>query len=159
MSVAKRSCKGVFRMSRDFSPRMHWYAHTQFPDLHLSNIEYVVDGKSSMVYTEEELADRRKHVGVQVLASDLYGEIRKLLTDREFKEFDKTLLELANADMEGKDTSKFPKEMTDWYFNRHDHYYHEPNDREFMEYVRRTYRKNRNRADVRPKSDEADLVR
>ena len=128
-------------MSREFSPQIHWFAHLEFPDIHLNNIEFNFNGKTSLLYSEEELADRRKHEYVQVLASDIYKDIRSLMTDKEFEDFNGMLKDLVTADMEKKSLSSFPKEVVTWYRNDNNHYYHEPNDEEFIEYLERTYKK------------------
>lgn len=130
-------------MSRDFSPQMHWFAHKQFPDIHMSNIEMNFNGKKQMMYTDEDMEDRRKHEYVQVLASNIYSNIRNLMSDKEFESFNDTLKDLVTADMENKDLSKFPKEMVTWYRNDNNHYYCEPNDEEFMNYLTKTYSKNK----------------
>ena len=44
-------------MSREFSPQIHWFAHLEFPDIHLNNIEFNFNGKTSLLYSEEELAE------------------------------------------------------------------------------------------------------
>ena len=122
-------------MSRDFSPRMHWAAHLQNQDLYFTNIEYSFNGKKWLLYTEKELEDRRKHKALAVLGADIYKRLREELSDDEFEELNETLQELADNDFGGKETGSFPDKMTDWYYNRHAYYYHEPNDKEFMEYI------------------------
>ena len=126
-------------MSRDFSPQIHWFAHKQYPDIHMSNIEFEVNGKKWMRFSDEELADRRKHEYVQVLASDIYSEIRSMMSDKDFENFNIMLKNLVTADEEKKDLSSFPKEVVTWYRNDNNHYYHEPNDEEFLEYLQKTY--------------------
>lgn len=127
-------------MSKDFSPQIHWYIHLQYKDLHFNNVKITFDGKSRMVYTEEELADRKRHPALQVMASDIYNDIRKLLSNDQFEKLNNTLQALADADTSNKNTAEFPTEITDWYYNRHDHYYHEPNDAEFMEYIKNKFK-------------------
>ena len=141
-------------MSKDFSPQMHWFAHMKFPELHFSNIKMNFKGERWLVYTPEELEDRKKHPYVQVLASDIYGELRTVLTDKEFEDLNKTLQNLVESDISGKSTSSFPKEMTDWYFNTKDYYYHEPNDREFMEYIKREHKLQKDVTPVNLSPDE-----
>ncbi len=126
-------------MSKDFSPQMHWISYLRCPDIYLSNIMWTIDGKSFPMFTEDELADRRNHVAMQVLASDIYGKIRSLLSDEDFESLNGTLQKLVDADVCGGDMSAFPNEMLDWYFNRHDHYYHEPNDEEFLGFLEKFY--------------------
>ncbi len=123
-------------MGRDFSPREQWLAHRQFPDLHFSNIKFTDSaGRPEMLYTEEELRDRREHPHMQVLGADIYGSLRKALTDAQFGELEAMLGKLVAADMEGRDAPDVPEPVKCWYFNRHGHHYHEPNDDEFFEYI------------------------
>ena len=55
------------------------------------------------------------------------GNIKALLSPDDFEELCVMLKNLVEADMQNKPTSSFPAEVTDWYYNRHDYYYHEPN--------------------------------
>ncbi len=128
-------------MSKDFSPQMHWFAYLRFPEIYSSNITWTVGSESFPIYTEEELADRKTHIAVHVLGADIYKKIRKILSDEKFESLNGTLQKLAETDVSGGDMSVFPKEMTDWYFNRHDHYYREPNDEEFLNYLESSYAK------------------
>ncbi len=122
-------------MSRDFSPKICWEVNKQNPDLFISNIMFEINGKTSWMYTEDELADRRNHKVLQVLGADVYAPIRALLCEDEFEGLVKQLETLVQADEKGTGVSDFPEEMTTWFYNRHDHYYHEPNDEEFLEWV------------------------
>ncbi len=128
-------------MSRDFNPKVWWLINNsdQSRDCCLENIRYTVGDKSWNMYTEEELEDRRKHRYLVVTGPDVYKVLRKKLTDEAFEEFHKLLGEMIEDDDKGNDTSIYPKEMMDWYHNRHDHYYHEPNDEELMDYVLNNY--------------------
>ena len=128
-------------MSKDFSPQMHWMVHLRYPEIHFSNIEMNFNGKRWMRFTEEELADHRKHEVLWVLASDIYDDIKALLSPDDFEELCVMLKNLVEADTQNKSTSSFPSEVTDWYYNRHDYYYHEPNDKAFMEYLSNVYKK------------------
>lgn len=127
-------------MSRDFTPRMHFQTYMKFPEIYTSNITWVVGDKSTPFYTEEELEDRKAHIYVHVLGSDIYKNLRNILSDKKFEELNSLLKELVEADFDGKDTKHFPTEMTDWYFNRNGHYYHEPNDEEFLAYIEEKWR-------------------
>jgi len=122
-------------MSRDFSPREHWLMHMQFPDLHFGNIIVHYAGKEQPIYTEEELETHKRYPHIWVTGSDIFNSLKSVLSEDEFQKLDKTLEELAKADINHKSTSDFPKHITDWYFNRSNHYYHEPNDEEFMESI------------------------
>ena len=126
-------------MSRDFSPRMHWAVNMQYKDLYFSNIKYTYKDKTEWMYTGAELLDRKMHPYMHVLGADIYREIRDILSENDFDALDKELGKLVEADFSGKSTDGFPKEMTDWYYNKHNHYYHEPNDEEFMEYIKKRY--------------------
>ena len=128
-------------MSKDFSPQMHWFSYLRFPDMYTSNITWTINGKSFPMYSDEELADRKNHIAVQVLAADIYKKIRDILSNEKFETLNETLQKLAETDAAGSDTSAFPKEMTDWYFNRHDHYCREPNDEGFLSYLKSSYAK------------------
>ncbi len=128
-------------MSKDFSPQMHWFSYLRFPDMYTSNVTWTVGGESFPMYTEDDLADRKKHIAVHVLGTDIYKKIREVLSNDKFEALNETLRKLAETDVAGGDTSAFPKEMTDWYFNRHDHYYREPNDEEFLSYLESSYAK------------------
>ena len=85
--------------------------------------------------------DRRNHPHIAVLGIDIFTSLRKELSEEQFKDLDNTLEKMIETDFNKGDTAIFPQQMTDWYFNRHNHYYHEPNDQEFMEYIRSTYKK------------------
>ena len=126
-------------MSKDFSPQVHWMVHRRYPEIHLSNGEFHLKDGVKMLYTDEELADRRTHEYLQVMASDIYNDIKKLLSPAQFEKLNTLLKDLVEADMQNKSTSHFPEAVTTWYYNRHDHYYHEPNDNEFMEFLRTVY--------------------
>lgn len=123
-------------MSRDWSPRECWAVHLHDKDLFFSNIEIIVDGKSrGMWFTDEELEDRKTHKYVAVLCGGIYKKLRETITDDAFENLNRTLGELVDADFGGKGTSQFPSEMTTWYFNLKNHYYREPNNEEFLEYI------------------------
>ena len=130
-------------MSRDFAPCHHWAANLMYPDLYFSNIKMCFAGKEEWIYTEEELADRKTHPYIAVMGTDIYKTLREKLSEDRFKELNKALGELADADTNHRDTSRFPAEMVDWYYNRHGHYYHEPNDEEFLEYILTTIKEKR----------------
>ncbi len=134
-------------MSRDFSPRDHWLAEQQFNGLHFSNFIMHINGKEIPMFTDKELEDRKKHPHLAVLGADIYKPIREYLSDKEFEIFDNTLKHLIEADLENHDTSQFPKTLTDWYFNRYNHYYHEPNDAMLLVYIESTYQKGKIRAE------------
>lgn len=128
-------------MSRDFSPQQCWIVNNieHSKDLYLSNLRFFSNGEWHDMYTEEELADRKAHKYIAVLACDLYNKFKKVLSAEQFERLNNDLKELTDADTAGESTARFPKEMTDWYYNRNDHYYHEPNDEEFMEFVLKNY--------------------
>ena len=123
-------------MSRDFSPQMHWAAYTRFPEIYSSNVRMDFSGKSWNLYSDEEFADRMAHMVLHVLAADIYGEIRTLLAPSDFEALTAMLQNLVDADLRGDDLSSFPVEIVDWYTNSRNHYYHEPNDAEFLAYLR-----------------------
>ena len=124
-------------MSRDFSPQMHWGAYKVQPEIYTSNIEYHIKGqKPFSLYTEEELKDRVNHIAVHVTASGIYRQIRSMLSDESFEKLNTMIADLVKADFEGNNTFVFPKELCDWYFNRRDHYYHEPNDEELLSWIK-----------------------
>ena len=128
-------------MSRDFSPRECWYANKMSGcDAWLQNITYTYGGKTWDMYTEEELADRRLHKALAVLGADIYKAVKEMLNKKQFESFNKTLERLIEADESKGSLSGFPKEVTDWYFNRNGHYYREPNDEEMLEFLQRTYK-------------------
>ena len=129
-------------MSRDFSPRMHWAVFREYPEIYFSNYTFVntKTGTSVPMFTEEELADRKKHPVVHILASGIYGILRKTLTEDGFDDLNCEMQRLVEADMDGESTDGFPKELTDFYYNRHNHYYHEPNDEEFLVWARNHYK-------------------
>lgn len=124
-------------MSRDFSPREHWLAEKQFEGLHFSNIIMHIGDKKEPLYSEEELCDRKEHRYLAVLGADIYRLLREKLSEEQFSKLNDTLGKLVEADMNKGDCSIFPKEMVCWYYNKNNHYYHEPNDEEFMEYIER----------------------
>ena len=126
-------------MSRDFSPRECWYANKMSKcDAWLQNITYSYGGKSWDMYTEDELTDRRSHKALAVLGADIYKTVKEMLNEKQFESFNVTLEKLIAQDESNGCTSGFPKEITDWYFNRHNHYYHEPNDQELLEFLEKT---------------------
>ncbi len=123
-------------MSRDFSPRQHFMAHKAFPDLHFSNVIYKMeDGSEFPLYTEKDLEDRNAHKYIQILGADIYSELRARLSDSQFKALNSVLGKLAESDAAHGDVSGFPEPVLRWYFNIGKHYYHEPNDREFLEWA------------------------
>lgn len=128
-------------MSRDFTPRECWYANKMSGcDAWLQNITYSYGGKSWDMYTEDELTDRRSHKALAVLGADIYKTVKELLSEKQFESFNITLEKLIAQDEANESTSDFPKQLTDWFYNRHGHYYHEPNDIELIEFLKVTYR-------------------
>ena len=89
------------------------------------------------MYTEEELSDRIAHKYLAVMGADIYKQVRKMLSEEKFERLNNLLGQLIEADFGNKGTSDFPKEITDWYYNRNGHYYHEPNDEELIEYLKK----------------------
>ncbi len=132
-------------MSRDFSPRECWLVNesSKAPGNEygtwLNNIMWVCGGITKPMFTEQELQDKRKHAHIAVLGADIYTRLKGMLTAEHFEELETRLAELVASDMKGKALDAFPAEMVDWYYNRHNHHYHEANDEEFMEYVALTY--------------------
>ena len=128
-------------MSRDFSPRECWIANdTSSTNEHpygiwLENVKWTINGHSEWTYSDEELQDRRNHKYLAVLGCDIYSRIRSMLDTDSFENLNRLLNELVDADFGDEGTSAFPKKVTDWYYNRHGHYYREPNDEEFLEYI------------------------
>ncbi len=128
-------------MSRDLTPRECFYMNKQFPGLFFQNIEYHLnDGTVFNIYTEEELADRRAHEYINVLAVDIYGKLKKILDKDKFEKLNDLFKELTEADLKGSDMSVFPKEITDWYFNKPREHYREPLDEMFLEYIEKEWR-------------------
>lgn len=132
-------------MSRDFSPRECWYKNKEtisdtIPHgIYLQNYSWVIDGKEHPAFTDAELQDRRVHPYLAVTGGDIYKTVREILPEEKFEKLNRLIGELIDADFGGKSTDGFPKEVTDWYFNRHNHHYHEPNDATFLEYLRRKW--------------------
>lgn len=141
-------------MSRDFSPRDCWIANKQCNDLYLQNIRLIRDGTEKMMYTEEELEDRRRFKHIAVLGCDIYNEIKKMLNIEQMRQLDALLKKLIETDLNGQDLSEFPKEIIDWYYNRHNHYYHEPNDEEFLNYLKNVWLKEWEKEQVKEKENE-----
>lgn len=126
-------------MSKDFSPRIRWHLHFDMPEVFFSNIEMNFNGQKWLVYTEEELEDRKNHPAMHVLGPDIYKIIRDMLSNEQFEELNASLQQLADNDMDGKSTAGFPKEMTDWYYNTNNAYYQTANDEAFVRYVGKHY--------------------
>lgn len=132
-------------MSRDFSPKQCWLANKESSQeipfgIYLQNFRWIINGEDHWAYTDEELQDRRNHKYLAVTGADIYKDVRNFLTNENFEKLNTLIGEMIEADDDGKCTSSFPKEMTDWYFNRNNHYYHEPNDEEFLDYIRREWK-------------------
>ena len=132
-------------MSRDFSPKQCWLVNKESSQeipfgIYLQNFRWNINGEDHWAYTDEELLDRRNHKYLAVTGADLYKDVRNFLTNENFEKLNTLLGEMIEADDDGKCTSSFPKEMTAWYFNRNNHYYHEPNDEEFLDYIRREWK-------------------
>ncbi len=133
-------------MRRDFSPRECWIANEATVNEHLpyglwlANISEITnDNISKPYFTEEELEDRRKHRFIAVTGMEIYNCLRDYLSDEHFKELNKEIGDLINADLNNGDISKFPEALTDWYFNRKSAYYREPNDENFVDYITEKY--------------------
>ena len=127
-------------MSRDFAPFHHWASYKNHPEIYTNNIKWTIGDKVSYQYTDEELDDRKSHIYMHVLGADIYKDVRKVLTDEKFEELNSLLGRLVDAAFKMEDLSQFPKEIVDWFFNANEHYYHEPNDEEFMEYLKKEWR-------------------
>ncbi len=126
-------------MSRDFAPKDHVLAHQiwvksgkQSP--YLSNIIMCFDGIEKPMYTDEELQDRQNHETAAIMCSDIYSTLRKKLSTEEFDTFNFMLTDLKDKFLNRKPLD-FPKPVLTWFFNKNNHYYHEPNDEEFMEFI------------------------
>ena len=76
-----------------------------------------------------------------MLATNIYADIKRMLSPEAFDALNEYLGRLVEADFSKNSTAEFPKEVTDWYFNKHNHHYREPNDESFMEYIRVAYEK------------------
>lgn len=127
-------------MSRDFTPRECWYANKMSGcDAWLQNITYSYDGKTWDLYSEEELTDRKVYKALAVLGADIYKTVKELLNEKQFENFNITLERLIAQDEVGESTDSFPKQLTDWFYNRYGHYYREPNDAELIEFLKVTY--------------------
>lgn len=122
-------------MSRDFSPRTHWECSLSNPEAYFGNWEYCYAGRTTLLYTDKELEDRKTHKAIHVLGADIFKLLREKLDDDEFEELNETLTSLVEADFGGKSTDTFPDGIITWYYNRNNHHYHEPNDEEFMEFI------------------------
>ncbi|SFU86453.1 hypothetical protein [Butyrivibrio sp. M55] len=128
-------------MSRDFSPRECWFVNKQSGcDAFLQNITYSYAGKKWDMYTEEELADRKAHRTLAILGADIYIKIKEKLSTEQFEALNMTLTTLVEADENNKSIPEIPEEIINWYFNKNDHYYHEPNDYEFLDYLEKSYK-------------------
>ena len=64
-------------MSRDFSPRDHWIVSTQYPDLYFSNFEIISGNTKRLMFTEQELEDRKQFPHLAVCGADIYRKLRK----------------------------------------------------------------------------------
>ena len=127
-------------MGRDLTPRECWFINKQSGcDAFLQNITYSYADKTWDLYTEEELADRRAHKALAVLGTDIYKRIKEMLSSEQFEALNRTLTKLVEADENNKSLSDIPKEIINWYFNKGNHHYHEPNDDEFLEYLENVY--------------------
>ncbi len=127
-------------MSRDFAPKDHLMAHKMWLESgeqspYLSNIVMRFSGKERLMYTEEELQDRQNHEALAVMGSDIYSTLREKLSPEKFNEINSILNELGKRYCSNDPLDDFPRPMLTWFFNEHKHYYHEPNDEEFVEYV------------------------
>jgi hypothetical protein len=132
-------------MSRDLSPRECWYVNKQSGcDAFLQNITYHYGDKTWDLYTEEELADRRAHRTLAILGADIYKKIKEMLSSEQFEALNETLAKLVEADENNKIIPETPAEFINWYFNKGNHYYHEPNDEEFLEYLEDAYKEETN---------------
>lgn len=128
-------------MSRDFSPRECWFANKQSGcDAFLQNITYSYGGKTWDLYTEEELADRRAHKTLAVLGPDIYKKVKDMLSSEQFEALNKTLTEIVEADENNKKLPEVSEEIINWYLNSDNHYYHEPNDEQFLEFLKGEYK-------------------
>lgn len=129
-------------MSRDLTPRECWILHNSRKEdnLFLANIRFTKDGKHwEDLFTEKEIEDRKAHKYLAILGSNIYKELKSTLSGEQFEKLNSDLGRLANADLEGKPISDFPKEMVDWYCNKYRHWYSEPNDMDFMKFVLQNY--------------------
>jgi hypothetical protein len=93
------------------------------------------------MFTDEEMKDRRKHKAMAIMCSDLYATFRTQLTTKEFGKLSAMLTRLMNKVIKGESLDDFPEPVLTWFFNKNNHYYHEPNDTEFLDWVLKTYKK------------------
>ena len=123
-------------MSQDFSPQMHWHSYLRYPEIYTSNIEIFVNNKSvGFRFTDKEIADHKKHIALYVTASNIYHNLRELLSQTQFEKLSRMITLLTEADTKGQNLSLFPKEVVSWYCNEHNYYYSEPNDEKFLSWV------------------------
>ena len=92
------------------------------------------------LYTEKELEDRKAHRTLAILGADVYKRIKEKLSTEQFEALNMTLTTLVEADENNQSIPEIPEEIINWYFNKNNHYYHEPNDYEFLEYLENSYK-------------------
>jgi len=127
-------------MGKDFAPCHHVLAHRMWlneekESPYLSNLIIRTNGKEEMMYTDEEIKDRKNHEAMAVMCSDIYITLREKLSTKEFEELNAVLTKLMKSYMNGESIDNYPEPILTWFFNKHNHHYHEPNDEEFVEYV------------------------
>ena len=127
-------------MGKDFAPCHHVLAHQMWvkegkESPYLSNLLICFNGKEEKMYTDEELEDRRNHEAMAVMCSDIFKIFREKLSPEKFEELNATLTDLMDAFVNGQSVDDFPEPVLTWFYNKHNHHYHEPNDEEFVEYV------------------------
>lgn len=127
-------------MGKDFAPCHHVLAHQMWvkegkESPYISNFLICFNGREEKMYTDEEVEDRRNHVAMAVMCSDIFKTFRDELSPEKFEKLNKTLTDLMEAFINGKSVNNFPEPMLTWFFNKRNHHYHEPNDEEFVRYV------------------------
>lgn len=132
-------------MSRDFAPRDHLCSHLIFEkegkeSPYFTNFTWHFGNQTQKMFTDEEMADRRKHKAMAILCSDIMGTLRDNLTAKEFGKVSAMLTRLMNKFIKGEPLDSFPEPVLTWFFNKNGHYYHEPNDAEFLDYILHTYK-------------------
>lgn len=133
-------------MSRDFAPKDHLLSHLMFEkdgndSPYFANWTWHIGDKVQPMFTDEEMEDRRKHRAMAIMCSDLYATFRAQLTNDEFGKLSAMLTRLMNKVIKGESLEDFPEPVLTWFFNMNHHYYHEPNDAEFLDWVLKTYKK------------------
>ena len=129
-------------MGRDFTPKQIHDINTKvYPGLYMSNVIWTTaDGKSTPMYSEEDMSIRKEFPIFATIFTDRFLELyhwaeKNGYTER-VKEIEKMLTRFVEQE-KTDDISSYPTELVKWYRGELDphFHYHEENDELFYDWL------------------------